>query len=463
MAAVDAHRHSRAQAGGRHRFRARSRNGFSWRAIREQFTWWQIAIFLVGVVSLISVLSTLFFAVGDRPTTITTDGPVPAVESLEFATALSALVNAPIDRGGTVTVLNDGDEFFPALLESIQNARKSINFSVYVWKDGEVADRVLPALLAAQRRGVEVRILLDGFGATGISDKAFEPLKAAGARVSKFRTPKLGQLLRFHRRNHRRAIVMDGSVGFTGGMAVSDVWLGHAQDKEHWRDMMFKVTGPLAKNLQAGFADTWVSSTGEVLVGADLYPVSATAAPGVERFLHLANSPAYDHEAMEYFYLLPILAARESIWLVTPYFIPDPHLSHALQDKARAGVDVQLLLPGRYNDNKLDRASSHRRYDDLLSAGVKIYEYQPTFVHSKTAVIDGTWSIIGSPNLNFRSRQLDQENAMGILDRPLASQLQQVFLADVRKSQQINLKEFRRRNPFERMVEWIAGILDQQS
>jgi len=463
MAAVDAQRHAGAHGHGKHRFRATSGNGFSWHAIREQFAWWQIAIFVIGVISLVTVLSALFFAVGDRPTTITTDGPVPAVESIEFATALSALVNAPIDRGGTVTVLNTGDEFLPSLLGSIRSAKKSINFSVYIWSDGEMADQLLPALLAAQRRGVEVRILLDGFGAKDISDKAFDPLKEAGARVSKFRTPKLGQLTRFHRRNHRRAIVIDGDVGFTGGMAVADHWLGHAQDPKHWRDMMFKVTGPLAKDLQAGFADTWVSSSGEVLVGADLYPASATSAPGVERFIHLSNSPADDHEAMEYFFLLPVLAARESIWLATPYFIPDAHLSHALQAKAKAGVDVRLLVPGPENDNKLERASSHRRYDDLLSAGIKIYEYQPTFMHGKAAIIDGAWSIIGSPNLNFRSRQLDQENAIGILDRPLASQLRQGFLADVKQSKAIDLKEFRRRSPFERMFEWIAGILDQQS
>ncbi len=418
---------------------------------------------MIGAISLVTVLSALFFAVGDRPTTITTDGPVPAVESLEFATALSALVNAPIDRGGTVTILNNGDEFLPALLAAIRSAKKSINFSVYIWSDGQMADQVLPALLAAQRRGVEVRILLDGFGAKDIADKAFDPLKEAGAKVSKFRTPKLGQLTRFHRRNHRRAIVMDGEVGFTGGIAVADHWLGHAQDADHWRDTMFKVTGPLAKDLQAGFADTWVSSSGEVLVGADLYPASATSAPGVERFIHLANSPADDHEAMEYFYLLPVLAARESVWLVTPYFIPDAHLSHALQDKAKAGLDVRLLVPGPKNDNKLERASSHRRYDDLLSAGIKIYEYQPTFVHEKAVVIDAAWSIIGSPNLNFRSRQLDQENAIGILDRPLASQLRQEFLADVKRAKPIDLREFRRRNPFERMFEWFAGVLDQQS
>ena len=435
-----------------------------WQSIREKFTWWQITLLVIGCVSLVTVLSVLFFAVGDRPTTITTDAPVPAVQSAEFSTALSALVNAPLDRGGTVTILDNGDEFVPALLQSLQDAKRSINFSVYVWKAGHMADQVLPALLAAQRRGVAVRVLLDGFGSE-ISDKAFEPLKQAGGRVSKFRTPRLGQLTRYHRRNHRRSIVIDGNVGYTGGMAVSDAWLGHAQDPAHWRDQMFKVTGPIARGLQAGFADTWVSSIGRDSRG------SRTSIPRRRP----RPPPAWngsstsqirrrtDHESMEYFFLLPILAARQRILLVTPYFIPDPHLSHALQEKARAGIDVRLLVPGPNNDNKLNRASSQRRYDDFLTAGIKVYEYQPTFIHSKTVVVDGAWSIIGSPNLNFRSRQLDQENAIGVLDRPFAAQLEQAFDLDVRKARRITLEEWRRRNPLARVLEWAARLIDQQS
>ena len=458
MAAVEAQGRTGTSGVKKHRFRATGGHGFSWHHIKEQFTWWEITIFVIGVISLVTVLSALFFAVGDRPTTITIDEPAPPVDSLEFATALSALVDAPIDRGGTVTVLNNGDEFLPALLDGIRSAKKSINFSVYIWSDGQMADQVLPPLLAAQRRGVEVRILLDGFGAKDIADKAFDPLKEAGARVSKFRTPKLGQLTRFHRRNHRRAIVMDGDVAFTGGMAVADHWLGHAQDAQHWRDTMFKVTGPIARDLQAAFADTWVSSTGEVLVGADLYPASANSAPGVERFIHLANSPADDHEAMEYFFLLPILAARESIWLVTPYFIPDAHLSHALQDKAKAGVDVRLLVPGPKNDNKLERASSHRRYDDLLSAGIKIYERRDVLLHTKTVLIDGVWSTIGSTNLDWRSFLHNHEVNAVVLGSDFAAQMRAVFERDLAASTQITLEQWQHRSLGSRMKEGLARL-----
>ena len=237
----------------------------------------------------------------------------PSVDSPDFATALGAIVGAPVEGGGTVQILNNGDEFVPALLESIDQAQRTINFTVYIWSEGTFSDQLLRALEKKQREGVEVRVLLDGLGSLKVPDEDFEPLIAAGGKVQKFRTPKFGKLTRFHRRNHRRSIVIDGDVGFTGGMAVSDIWLGHAQDPEHWRDLMFKVTGPMARSLQTAFVDLWVSSSGELLIDPKHYPVPANAStPGVERFIHLANSPADDDQSMAYFFLLPILAARES-------------------------------------------------------------------------------------------------------------------------------------------------------
>jgi cardiolipin synthase len=452
--AVAARRHTAAvkQAGSR------------WHRLRKRYKWWQLALFGIGVIALVSVIGALFFAVGDKPARIYTDSAVPAVDSPDFATALSAIVGAPVERGGGVTVLNNGDEFLPALLQSIEDAKRTINFSVYIWSSGAVNDRVLRALEQKQRQGVEVRILLDGLGSLKVPDEDFAPLISAGGQVQKFRTPKFGKLTRFHRRNHRRAIVMDGEVGYTGGMAVSDVWLGHAQDPDHWRDVMFKVTGPMARSLQTAFVDLWVGSSGELLVDPRHYPVPApSVAPGIDRFVHLASSPADDDHSMAHFYVLPILAARETIYLVSPYFIPDTHLLNALLDKAHAGVDVRLLLPGHHIDNWVVRASAQARYQELLEAGVKVYEYQPTFMHAKYAIVDGQWSIIGSPNLNSRSRELDEENAFGIFDRPLGSQLQSIFMEDLRRAKPINLEEWRQRNPLQKLFETASRILEQQS
>jgi cardiolipin synthase len=435
-----------------------------WHAIRRRYKWWQLTLFAIGVVAALSVLGGLFFAVGDKPSIIFTDTTPPPVDSPHFATALSAIVGAPVEHGGTIEMLNNGDEFVPSLLDAIGKAERTINFAVYIWSEGEFSDQLLGALEQRQRQGVTVRILLDGLGSIKVPDEDFAGLVAAGGKVEKFRMPRFGKLTRFHRRNHRRSIVIDGDVGFTGGMAVSDVWLGNAQDEEHWRDIMFKVTGPMARSLQSAFVDLWVSSSGELLIDPKTYPVVAPATvPGVERFIHLANSPADDDQSMSYFYLLPILAARETIYFANPYYIPDAPLQKAFIDKVKEGVDVRLLLPGHHIDNWIVRASAQARYQELLEGGVKIYEYQPTFMHAKYGVIDGRWTITGSPNLNSRSRQLDEENALGIYDPAFAAQLSKTFFEDLKKSRPIHLDEWRRRNPLQKLFETASRVLDQQS
>jgi len=433
------------------------------KAFVETHGWLQTILLIVGGVTVLAVFGALFIAAGTEPPAITTDAPVAPVGSALFAESLSHLVNAPIGQGGTVTILNNGDEFLPALINAIDDAKKTINFSVYIWNNGSFSDQVLGALLRARSRNVAVRLLLDDFGSKDVSFGKFDELTQAGGKVASFRTPQFGKWTRLHRRDHRRSIVIDGEIGFTGGMAVKDTWLGNAQDEDHWRDMMFKVTGPMAKSLQAAFASSWVGASGEILVGEEMYPNSGEATAGVERFIHLVNSPAADSYAMAEFYLLPIMAARKSLLIVTPYFIPDKYLQATLIDKARHGVDVRLLVPGKNIDNQFVRLSSQANFEDLLKAGVKIYEYRPAFIHSKYMVVDGEWSVIGSPNLNYRSRQLDEENAMGIFDKRLGAQLSDSFHADVKQSDEIQLQQWERRNVFVRFVQRLAQILDKQS
>jgi cardiolipin synthase A/B len=438
--------------------------GARWHAVRRRYKWWQLTLFVFGVLAAITVFTTLFLPIGDKPSRIYADTTPPHVDSSHFATALATIVGAPVESGGTITMLNNGDEFVPALLDSIAKAERTINFAVYIWAEGEFSDQLLRALEARQRDGVTVRVLLDGLGSIKVPDEDFEALIAAGGKVQKFRMPKFGKLTRFHRRNHRRSIVIDGQVGFTGGMAVSDIWLGHAQDKEHWRDIMFKVTGPMARSLQSAFVDLWAASSGELLIDPKTYPVPAPAMTGgIERFVHLASSPADDDQSMAYFFLLPLMAATESIYMAAPYYIPDAHLQQALVNKAKAGIDVRLMLPGPHTDNWITRASAQHRYQELLEAGVKIYEYQPTFMHAKYAVVDGKWAILGSPNLNSRSRQLDEENALGIYDVPFAQALNATFFKDLERSTQLNLEEWRRRNPLRKFFETVSRVLDQQS
>ena len=430
----------------------------------ESRPWWYTTLLAIGFITLLTAVGVLFFGINNGPSTLVISDAVPSVDSLDFGVAISRLVGAPIERGGTIQVLNNGDEFLPALFQAIDGAKASINFSVYIWEDGAVSDQLLDRLIRKQSQGVEVRILLDGLGGRKAPDDRLDALEKLGGRVQKFRMPKFGSWTRFHRRNHRRSIVIDGEIGFTGGMAVADQWLGHAQDPEHWRDMMFRLTGPLASSLQGAFVDEWASSAAELLVGPRIFPIaSATSSAGVERFINKINSPADDDHSMDYFFVLPILAARERVYVTTPYFIPDGPLMKALEKKAQAGLDVRLLLPGPVTDNRMARFSGQSRYEALLKAGVRIYEYQPTFLHAKGLAVDGKWSIVGSPNLNSRSRELDEENAFGILDASLGARLDGVFIADLRHSKEITIDAWRRRNPLLRILQGASRVLDQQS
>ena len=427
--------------------------------------WWQTVLIIIGFVTVVMTFAVLILGLDDKPDEVTLTGEIGSIGSIDFLSTVSRAVGAPVEHGGEAVPLDNGDEFLPALLDAIHHAQRSINFSVFMWDGGTFSDQVLAALLERQQHGVPVRVLLDAVGTIAMPDKAFAPLQSAGARVATFRKPTIGNWTRVHRRNHRRAIVIDGRVGFTGGMAVSDKWLGHAEQPDHWRDVMFKVTGPMAASLQAAFADVWATAAAEILTGPDMYPDRAVEVSPDETpsFIHLINSPADDDQSMAYFYLLPVLAARERVWIATPYFIPDDPLKAALMAQARRGVDVRLLLPGPHIDNRLNRWSAQSHYADLINAGVRIFEYEPTFLHSKFAVFDGRWSVFGSPNVNARSRHLDEENAYGVLDDSLGRRLEQMFAADLKRSDEIKLDSWRKRNLFARFLQWMSKILDEQS
>ena len=261
--------------------------GARWHAVRRRYKWWQLTLFVIGVIAAVTVFSALFFAVGDKPARIYTDTAPPPVDS-------SALRNSAQHhrRRACRARRHDHDAEQRRRVRAraarcrsrTRNGRSTSRCTS--GRKAQFSDQLLAALEKKQREGVTVRVLLDGLGSIKVPDEDFEALVAAGGKVQKFRTPKFGKLTRFHRRNHRRSIVIDGEIGFTGGMAVADIWLGNAQDTEHWRDIMFKVTGPLARSLQSAFVDLWVSSSGELLIDPKNYPVNAPAACDRGRAVH---------------------------------------------------------------------------------------------------------------------------------------------------------------------------------
>jgi cardiolipin synthase A/B len=294
-------------------------------------------------------------------------------------------------------------------------------------------------------------------------------LKQAGGHVGVFRPLRFGKLLRFHRRNHRRAIVVDGRIAYTGGAAVGDKWVGNARNPDEWRDSMVRVSGCLAENLQSAFAELWAFTTGEVLTGDSFFPddlaadddAPAAGGPPV-RSLGVISSPSNEEHPLRLFFFLTFLGARERLWIASPYFVPDKHLREVVKRRARAGVDVRVLLPNELTDAKPIRRASHSYYSELMKAGVRIYEYQPAMMHAKTVVVDGTWAVVGSANMDIRSKELNEENVLGIFEPDFAQQLEQSFTHDLGDAIEIDRVKWRRRGVPARIIERICVLFAEQ-
>ena len=423
---------------------------------------WLMVLAVVGVIAIISAVLTLFFRLG-RPARMALVAR-PPVGSEAFMLAVSGAVNAPLMRGGTARLLNNGAEIFPAMVDAIRKARHSINFMVYIWEDGKVSDQMIAALTERAKAGVQVRLLLDGFGAHGTPMEKMQLLIDAGGVVTFFGPFRFGRLTAAYKRNHRRAIVIDGETAFTGGAAVGDKCLGDAQDEDHWRDVMVEVRGCLATNLQSSFTQLWANTTGEILIGDEYYPPDpADEQPGGEelsRHVNVISSPASVSHPLIVFFLISLACARDSIYLANAYFAPDENTRRVLEERARDGVDVRLLLPNHLTDAKIVRWAGQAYFRTLLEAGVRIYEYQPTMMHAKMAVVDGVWSILGSANMDIRSGELNQEGVIGVLDGGFGREMRATFLEDLKQAKEITREEWAKRGWLARCNErlWVSFV-----
>jgi cardiolipin synthase len=431
---------------------------------RAAYPWWLLSLAAVGAAAAGGTAITLFSSVGRRPPrTWATDAP--EVGSQDFLLGISGMINAPLSRGGSARLLKNGAEIYPAIFRALREARETINFMVYVWEPGRLSDQVFDALVERARAGVQVRLLLDAIGAARAPEDRIAELEEAGGTVAWFRTFDFGKLTRYYRRNHRRAIVVDGRVGFTGGAAVADYWLGTPGDGR-WRDNMVEVHGCLAGNLQSAFAEVWASTCGEILLGPRFFPPHAGDGEGAGEALtyhvNVISSPASDAYPLRLVFWSSFRCARERLYVTSAYFVPDRDLRAVLAERARAGVDVRILVPDEHNDMPPVRLASNAMYRELLQAGVRIYEYQGAMIHAKTFVVDGRWSVIGSANMDVRSRELNLENVLGILDEGFAGQLEQTFLEDLEHAREITLEDWEGRSPWHHVRERFWGIFAEQ-
>ena len=418
----------------------------------------------VGVAAIITAILNLFSSVGDRPDEARPVERCP-VGSEPFLRALSGVLNAPVRSGGEARIFNNGDAFFPAMLEAIRRAERSIDYTVYIWDDSEIAGRFFDALTERARAGVPVRVLVDGLGAHKASEERIEALRAAGGRWAAFHSPRFGKLTRLHRRTHRRALIIDGCIGFTGGGAISEDWTGDARDPSEWRDCMVEVRGELAVSLQAAFAQLWTHTTGELIVGEAFYPSPEevdTPIEDISRHISVISSPSAEAHPMRHLFWFSIQSANERVYITNPYFVPDEIMKGVIKERARAGVDIRVLVPNENIDIAAIRWASQSCYEGMLEAGVRIYEYQPTMIHQKLLVADGVWTIVGSTNMDVRSKELNQENSLGIVDRGFAEQVERTFFEDLKKAREIDLEEWRRRGQLTRLRERFFCLFEEQ-
>lgn len=423
------------------------------------YLWFLVPGFMIGVATVTVVIISLFASWGRRAQQFTLRGKA-ALCGENFYRSLSAIAGTPVEQGGRPIVLHNGDEIFPAMFDVIRTAEHSVHIMVFIWNDGALSDAFLALLTERARAGVEVRLLIDSLGGYRAPEAKFIGLEAAGGVVEWYRRIEFGKLTRFHKRNHRRSIVIDGRVGFTGGISVSDEWLGNAESPAHWRDMMFKVDGVMARHLQDAFLESWHSATGEILAGAKYFP------PYDEqddvRFLSIVSSPSDDVHPIRTLFWMSLAAAEHTITIVNAYFVPDEIIRSILKEKARAGVRVRVLVPNLHNDMPPVQWAGRYYYEELLAAGVEIAEYQPTMLHSKCIIVDGRWSIIGSANVDVRSKELNEENVFAVEDDVLADQLTAAYMNDMTKAKRMTYDEWRQRGAWWKLKESLSALFTEQ-
>jgi cardiolipin synthase len=379
------------------------------------------------------------------------------VGSAEFLRATEAITMAPITQGNDIELLINGDEIFPAMIETMRGARRSLNFLSYLYWSGEIGSRIAAVLCECARAGVEVNVLLDAVGSAKMDRSLICDMDEAGVTFAYFRPPKPYAVRRLNNRTHRKLLIADGEIGMTGGVGIADQWTGDAQDPDHWRDSHVRVRGPVVRGLQGAFAENWLEATGDVLVGEAylprLEPVSQGGAMQVVR-----STAEVGDTNIEALYFLAIACARTSLHLTSAYFAPRPAFVEALTDAAARGVDVRILVPGPYIDKDFVRQAGRAVYEQLLRSHVRIFEFCPTMIHAKTLTIDGVWSSVGSVNFDNRSFQLQDEITLCVCSREFASRLDQQFEHDLERSSEIQLGRWNGRAPGARAKEGLTKL-----
>lgn len=380
--------------------------------------------------------------------------------SAEFEQALGNLLGPAVLGGNKVTTLINGDQIFPAMLAAIDSAKESIAFETYIYWSGEIGAAFSKALSNKAKSGVNVHVMLDWIGAGKIDEAFLEEMNQAGVKVERYHPVRWYTLSKLNNRTHRKLLIVDGRIGFTGGVGIADVWKGNAQDRDHWRDTHFQLEGPAVLQMQSAFMDNWIKTKAAVLHGNRYFPdVKSAGRTKAQVFKSSANEGS---ESIRLMYLLAMASAEQMIQIESSYFVPDDLSIATLQSAKKRGVRVEIIVPGPIMDEPLVRRASRARWGDLLAAGVKIYEYQPTMFHCKVMTVDSLFVSVGSTNFDNRSFRLNDEANLNVLDEAFASEQEKIFEEDKKRSKEVTLEIWRARPVKEKIIERLAALLRSQ-
>ena len=383
-----------------------------------------------------------------------------SVEDPRFLYTMSVLLGPPVADGNRYAVLLNGDQIFPSMLTAIRNARRTIAFETYIYWSGAIGKEFADALAERARAGIKVNIMLDWVGSAKVEQRILDELERAGVVIRRYHKPSWTGLGKLNNRTHRKLLIIDGTVGYTGGVGIADQWSGHAQDPDHWRDTHFQVEGPVVAQMQSVFMDNWTKTTGEVLDDPGHFPSIPVSGNGrAQVFMSSANGGS---SSMELMYLLAITSAVRSIRLSSSYFVPDDPTIRALVEAMRRGVKLQIVTPGKFIDSEAVRKASKAKWGPLLAAGAEIYEYQPTMYHVKAMIVDEFMVSVGSTNFDDRSFRLNDEANLNVYDPVFAKQQVAIFDEDISRSRRVTLDAWTNRSWTERLAEQAASLLDAQ-
>jgi cardiolipin synthase len=378
----------------------------------------------------------------------------------QFLRELGVMLGPAIVDGNQVQNLENGARIFPTMLAAIRGAQHTITFESYIYWSGAVGRQFAEALEERARAGVKVHVLIDWAGSQQLEDALVQEMKAAGVEVRFYHPLRWYNLARMNNRTHRKLLVVDGRIGFTGGVGIADPWDGDAADAEHWRDSHYRLEGPAVAQMQAAFMDNWIKSTGKVLQGPEYYPALQPAGTALAQVF--TSSPSGGGDSMQLMYLLSVTAAERSIDLSAAYFVPDKLTRRALRQALARGVKLRIIVPGANTDVELARRASRAAWGELLQSGAEIYEYQPAMFHCKMMLVDGRLASVGSTNFDNRSFRLNDEANLNVYDEAFVRELEAVFEADLKRSRRIGYEEWKHRPRLEQVTEQVSSFLSSQ-